>query len=58
MSLTSHLQELRKKHETLSRQVEEQQRSPGVDSAAISEMKKRKLAIKQQIERLSAQTAH
>lgn len=54
MSLTSHLQELRKKHESLSRQVEEHQRSPGTDSVAISEMKKRKLAIKQQIERLGS----
>jgi hypothetical protein len=58
MSLNSHLQELRKKHETLSRQVEEGQRSPGIDSIALSEMKKRKLAIKQQIERLSTQMAH
>lgn len=58
MSLTSHLQELRKKHETLSRQVEEQQRSPGSDSMILSEMKKRKLVIKQEIERLRARTAH
>ena len=58
MSLNSHLQELRKKHETLSRQVEEGQRSPGVDSMILSEMKKRKLLIKQQIERLSTHTAH
>jgi hypothetical protein len=57
MSLTSHLQELRKKHETLSRQVEEEQRSPGCDSLELSALKKRKLAIKQQIERLSAQAA-
>ncbi|GIT90077.1 DUF465 domain-containing protein [Jannaschia pagri] len=58
MSLNSHLQELRKKHETLSRQVEEEQRNPAADSIALSEMKKRKLAIKQQIERLGAATAH
>ncbi|UWQ17873.1 YdcH family protein [Jannaschia sp. M317] len=58
MSLTSHLQELRKKHETLSRQVEEEQRSPGSDSVALSEMKKRKLAIKQQIEKLSSAATH
>ncbi|CTQ32300.1 YdcH family protein [Jannaschia rubra] len=57
MSLTSHLSELRKKHETLSRQVEEEARNPAVDSVALTEMKKRKLAIKQQIEKLSA-TAH
>jgi hypothetical protein len=57
MSLTSHLQELRKKHETLSRQVEEGQRSPGVDSMVLRELKKRKLAIKQQIVRLDAEAA-
>jgi hypothetical protein len=55
MSLTSHLQELRKKHETLSRQVETEQRSPGYDSLELTALKKRKLAIKQQIERLAAQ---
>ncbi|MEM7711512.1 MAG: DUF465 domain-containing protein [Pseudomonadota bacterium] len=54
MSLTSHLQELRKKHETLSQQVEAEQRSPAMDSMALTEMKKRKLAIKEQIERLNA----
>jgi hypothetical protein len=58
MSLNSHLHELRKKHETLSRKVEEEQRSPSADSVVLSEMKKRKLAIKQQIERLSSQTVH
>ncbi|WP_371157447.1 YdcH family protein [Jannaschia sp. 2305UL9-9] len=58
MSLTSHLSELRKKHETLSRQVEAEQRNPGSDSIALSEMKKRKLAIKQQIERLGQGTTH
>ncbi len=58
MSLTSHLSELRRKHEQLSRQVETEARSPAVDSIALSEMKKRKLAIKQQIEKLSTATAH
>ncbi|WP_179380236.1 YdcH family protein [Jannaschia marina] len=57
MSLTSHLSELRKKHEVLSQQVEAEARSPGVDSLALSQLKKRKLAIKQEIEKLSA-TAH
>ncbi len=53
MSLNSHLQELRKKHEMLSKQVEEEARSPGCDSVALTDMKKRKLAIKQQIVRLT-----
>ena len=53
MSLTSHLQELRKKHENLSVQVEEAQRRPSADTLQISEMKRQKLKLKEAIERLS-----
>ena len=53
MSLNSHIQELRKKHEVLSRQVETESRNPGSDSLELTALKKRKLAIKQQIARLS-----
>ncbi len=55
MSLNTHLSELRRKHEALSRQVEEEARAPGSDSLTLAQLKKRKLAIKQQIERLSTQ---
>lgn len=54
MSLTSHLQELKKKHETLSSAVEVAQRSPGVDDLEISRLKKEKLHLKEEITRLSA----
>ena len=53
MSLTSHLQELRKKHETLSVRVEEAQRHPAADALEIAEMKKQKLKIKEEITRLA-----
>lgn len=53
MSLTSHLQELRRKHEALNQQVEKALRSPGVDDLAIAEMKKQKLRLKEEITRLS-----
>ena len=53
MSLTSHLTELKKKHETLSDKVEEAQRALGVDDLEIAEMKKQKLKLKEEIERLS-----
>jgi hypothetical protein len=52
MSLSSHLQELQKKHETLSRQVETAQRSPGSDDLVIGELKKQKLRLKEEIERI------
>jgi hypothetical protein len=53
MSLNSHLQELRKKHQHLSEAVEEAQRSPATDQLVIADMKKQKLRIKEEIERLS-----
>ena len=53
MSLTSHLQELRRKHELLSEKVEEAQRAPGSDDLVIAEMKKQKLRLKEEISRLS-----
>ena len=53
MSLTSHLQELRRKHEALSDRVEQAQRSPAIDGLEIADLKKQKLRIKEEIERLS-----
>ena len=52
MSMSSHLQELRKKHQHLSDAVEAAQRNPGMDDLEISKMKKQKLHLKEQIARL------
>ena len=57
MSLSSHLQELRKRHETLSNEVEVAQRSPATDDLQITALKKQKLKIKEEIERLSLSPA-
>jgi len=54
MSLSSHLEELRKKHATLKAEVESAQRSPGFDEYQVTELKKQKLRLKEEIERLSA----
>jgi len=48
------VQELKKKHATLSHSVEELQRSPGTDDLEIAKLKKQKLQLKQEIRRLSA----
>ncbi|PCJ06848.1 MAG: DUF465 domain-containing protein [Rhodobacteraceae bacterium] len=53
MSLSSHLVELKKKHEHLSNEVEVAQRAPSIDGLEIAEMKKQKLKLKEEIERLS-----
>lgn len=54
MSLSSHLTELKRKHETLSHEVEETQRAPGADAMHLASLKKRKLKLKEEIERLSS----
>ena len=53
MSLSSHLTELKKRHQTLSEVIETEQRSPGSDSLQITELKRQKLRLKEEIERLS-----
>jgi hypothetical protein len=53
MALSSHLQELKRKHQVLSDAVEEAQRAPGSNDLEIADMKKQKLRLKEEIERLS-----
>lgn len=52
MTVTSHLQQLRRKHQSLAEQVDLAQRSAAVDSLQVSALKKQKLRLKEQIERL------
>lgn len=54
MSVTGHLEELRRKHQNLSEAVEAAQRAPGSDDLEIARMKKQKLIIKEEIARLTA----
>ncbi len=53
MTVASHLQELRRKHENLSELVEKAQRSPATDALKIADLKKQKLRLKEEISRLS-----
>ena len=54
MNLTSHLEALKRKHAKLSDAVEVAQRSPGTDDLEIARLKKEKLHLKEEINRLSA----
>jgi hypothetical protein len=59
MSVESHLAELQRRHEVLKNQIEEAVTHPGADSLEITEMKRRKLQIKDEIARLKpAETLH
>ena len=54
MSVAAHLEELKKKHQSLSDKVEEAQRAPGIDDLEVAALKKAKLKLKEEITRLSA----
>lgn len=53
MSMGTHIETLRKKHEDLSVRVEDALRQPGYDDLEIAHLKKQKLRIKEEIARLS-----
>ncbi|SMH56923.1 YdcH family protein [Mesorhizobium australicum] len=52
MSLASHLAELQKRHSEIEQRIVEAQASPSTDDVEIVAMKRRKLALKDQIQRL------
>ncbi|MFC5384850.1 YdcH family protein [Aquamicrobium segne] len=57
MSLASHLDELQKKHSEIERQIDTAMQHPSTDGLEIVDLKRRKLAIKDMIEKLREGTA-
>lgn len=58
MSLASHLEELQRKHGEIERQLDEAMTHPSFDDLEIVTLKRRKLALKDEIEKLKVQTTH
>ena len=54
MSLDAHIEELAEKHRDLDRRIEKEETHPGSDDISIHELKKEKLRIKDEIEKLRA----
>ncbi len=52
MSMQSHLAELEKKHQALEREINDCLTHPAVDDLKIVELKRKKLQVKDEIERL------
>lgn len=52
MGLESHIQELSDKHHKLDEQIQQELHRPHPDDIILSDLKKRKLRLKEQIERL------
>lgn len=58
MSLETHIAELQKKHGEIERQIDEAMAHPSTDTLEISKLKRRKLAIKDEIVRLEKPLKH
>lgn len=59
MSLESHLVELQRKHGDLQRRIDDALLHPSVDELEIARLKRRKLAIKDEMEKIrSSETRH
>jgi hypothetical protein len=56
MSLANHLEELKRKHGDVDRQLDEAMTHPSADDAEVTALKRRKLALKDEMERLRLQT--
>jgi len=56
MSIESHLAELERRHEALSRQIDQAMNHPSADTLELAAMKRRKLQLKDEIARLKVNT--
>jgi hypothetical protein len=58
MALDAHLDELAEKHRALDRKIDEEQGRPTADAFKIAELKRRKLYLKDEMERLRHVESH
>jgi len=56
MSLANHLEELQRKHGDIERELDLAMNHPSIDDLEIASLKRRKLAIKDEIEKLKGKT--
>lgn len=57
MSHESHIAELEQRHTSLELQIAEALRHPSVDDLALTDLKRQKLHVKDELQRLKAETA-
>ena len=54
MAVSSHLIQLREKHQALKVRIREEERRPGIDHLEVVQLKREKLHLKEEIHRLQA----
>lgn len=58
MAVEAHIAELQEKHRQLDLAIESEVQNPGSDTLHISELKREKLRLKEELERLRSETLH
>lgn len=58
MTVQAHIETLKKKHQALDAELASAKISPSVDDVEISEIKRRKLSLKDEITRLENDAVH
>lgn len=58
MTIESHLAELEKRHHILEREIEDALAHPGSDTLQLTELKRKKLQLKDEISRLKSEPVH
>ena len=58
MSMESHLAELERRHQVLETQIEDALSHPSTDTLTLSELKRRKLVLKDEIARIRGEPVH
>ncbi len=58
MSLQNHLSELERRHGNLEREIAKERIHPAADAVKVTELKRRKLVLKDEIAKLRNETLH
>ncbi|MDQ0997182.1 hypothetical protein QFZ34_002364 [Phyllobacterium ifriqiyense] len=58
MAIESHLETLERKHGALEKEISDAMLSPATDDLKISDLKRRKLVLKEQIEKIRTLVTH
>jgi hypothetical protein len=58
MTTEAHLAELERRHQALEREIEEAMHHPGIDTLTLTELKRKKLLLKDEISRLKSESVH
>ena len=58
MNMESHLAELERRHQALEEEIDDALHHPSMDTLTLTELKRRKLVLKDEIEKLKSESVH